>query len=68
MSVVVMNNYFDPVENAYAGDCPTASKIKEIVNAELNSCRIIFGRFYCLEGYKREQQKFTPGGSSRVDD
>ena len=56
MSVVIMNNYFDPIEKAYAKDCPSASQIKDIVNAELNSCRVLFKRLYCLEEYIRVEK------------
>ena len=40
MSVVIMNNYLDPIENAYANGCPDASTIASIVNSELNSCMV----------------------------
>ena len=51
MAVVTMSNYFDPIENAYANGCPSASTIEaivqDVVDSELNSCQIISSWLYC---------------------
>ena len=46
MSVVIMNNYFDPIENAFANDCPNMFQIEKVVREVVTNCTFIQTGYY----------------------